>query len=177
MCPIAPTKVLDRQSPEVRASFRASLVGRAAAVLGCFGFAVSLMSATGSALAAEFRSVGVAAAVLYDGPSTKGRKLFVAPRGMPLEVLSTVNQWVKVRDQAGDVVWIERSDLGAQRTVVTTVTASVKAAAQDSAANSFQVERGVVLEWLDPAASPQWLRVKHRDGSTGFVKAAEVWGY
>jgi SH3-like domain-containing protein len=96
---------------------------------------------------------------------------------MPLEVLSTVNQWVKVRDQAGDVVWIERSDLGAQRTVVTTTTASVKAAAQDSAANSFQVERGVVLEWLDPVANPQWLRVKHRDGSSGFVKAAEVWGY
>lgn len=126
---------------------------------------------------AEYRSVGVPAAVLYDGPSVKGRKLFVAPRGMPLEVLSQVNTWIKVRDMAGDVMWIERKDLGGPTTVVASVAAaSVRSAAQDAAAVVFQAERGVMLEVVDATSTPGWLRVRHRDGSSGWVKAAEVWG-
>lgn len=126
---------------------------------------------------AEFRSVGVPAAILYDGPSVKGRKLFVAPRGMPLEVLSQVNAWIKVRDAGGDVMWIERKDLGGPATVVASVAvASVRSAAQDTAAVVFQAERGVMLEVVEGAASTGWLRVRHRDGSSGWVKTAEVWG-
>lgn len=126
---------------------------------------------------AEFRSVGVPAAILYDGPSVKGRKLFVAPRGMPLEVLSQVNTWIKVRDLGGDVMWIERKDLGGPATVVASVAlATVRSAAQDAASVVFQAERGVMLEVIEGAATSGWLRVRHRDGSSGWVKSAEVWG-
>ncbi len=126
---------------------------------------------------AEFRSVGVPAAILYDGPSVKGRKLFVAPRGMPLEVLSQVNTWIKVRDVAGDVMWIERKDLGGSPNVVASVSmATVRSAAQDGAPVVFQAERGVMLEVVEGAATAGWVRVRHRDGTSGWVKAAEVWG-
>lgn len=138
--------------------------------------AIILGGFTANAGAADFRSVGVAAAVLYDGPSAKGRKLFVAPRGMPLEVLSVVNNWVKVRDAAGDVLWIERAELSPQRTLVATTTAQVRASPQDTAAVVFQAERGVLLELTDPAVTGGWAKVRHRDGSIGFVKAGEVWG-
>jgi SH3-like domain-containing protein len=127
---------------------------------------------------AEIRGVA-AAAVLYDGPSKQARKLFAAPRGMPLEVISTLGQWVKVRDVAGDVVWIERTDLGERRSVVTSAPATLRREPQDTAAVVLQADRGVLLDLADPAAgeSPAgWVRVRHRDGSAGFVRATEVWG-
>ena len=40
----------------------------------------------------------------------------------------------------------------------------------------FQVERGVVLELIDPAPAPGWVRVRHRDGTTGYLRAVDAWG-
>ncbi len=137
--------------------------------------ALVCLALPGQLLAAEFRSVGSDAAVLWDSPSNRGKKLFVAPKGMPLEVLSTVNTWIKVRDMAGDVLWIERGDLVARRTLVATALATVRSQPQESAPVAFQVERGVTLE-LTEALPSGWARVKHRDGAVGFVKATEVWG-
>lgn len=140
--------------------------------------AVILLAPFGRVMAqpVEFRSVGTAAAVLFDSPSSKGKKMFVAPRGMPLEVLSVVNNWIKVRDSAGDVLWIERADLVSRRTVVATSTAMVRSSPQDSATIVFQAERGVLLDLTEPAPAAGWVKVRHRDGSLGFVKSAEVWG-
>jgi len=126
--------------------------------------------------AAEFRSVGAAAAVLYDAPSHSARKLFIAPRGMPVEVLTTVGGWVKVRDAQGDAVWIERAHLSATRTVVArTGGAAVRALPQEGADLVLQAERGVLLELVEPPARG-WARVRHQDGNVGYVRAAEVWG-
>ena len=138
---------------------------------------VVALSAAPPALAAEYRSVSVAAAVLWDGPSDKAKKVFVAPRGMPVEVVSTLNTWVKVRDFGGDVSWMAGNELSKTRTVVATTLATARAAAQDTAALAFQAERGVTLELLDAGqATAGFVRVKHKDGSIGFVKTTEVWG-
>lgn len=125
---------------------------------------------------AEFRSVGVPAAVMYDGPSLKGRKAFIAPRGMPVEVLSTLGTWVKVRDPIGDVLWVERKDLSVQRTVVATTSAAVRSGATDVSPILFVAERGVVLELSEVKAPAGWARVRHRDGTVGYARAADVWG-
>ena len=147
---------------------------RAAALVAAIAAAIVFMPAG----AAEFRSVA-APAVLYDGPSKQARKLFAAPRGMPLEVISTLGQWVKVRDSAGDVVWIERVDLADRRSVVTQALVSLRAGPQDTAAVVASIDRGVLLDLADPAApdaASGWLRVRHRDGTAGYVRAADVWG-
>ena len=125
---------------------------------------------------AEFRSVGVPAAVMYDGPSLKGRKAFIAPRGMPVEVLSTLGTWVKVRDLIGDVLWVERKDLTVQRTVIATTSAAVRSGATDASPILFVAERGVVLELSEVRAPAGWARVRHRDGTVGYARAADVWG-
>jgi SH3-like domain-containing protein len=139
--------------------------------------ALSALTANFSAMAADYRSVNVAAAVLWDGPSDKAKKIFVAPRGMPVEVVSTLNTWVKVRDFGGDVSWMAGNELSKTRTVVATTLATARAAAQDTAALSFQAERGVTLELLDAGqATAGFVRVKHKDGTIGFVKTSEVWG-
>jgi SH3-like domain-containing protein len=113
-------------------------------------------------VAADFRSVNVAAAVLWDGPSDKAKKVFLAPRGMPVEVVSTLNTWVKVRDFSGDVSWMAGNELSKTRTVVATTLATARATAQESAALAFQAERGVTLELLDAGqATAGFVRVKH----------------
>jgi SH3-like domain-containing protein len=128
--------------------------------------------------AADYKSVAVNAAVLYDGPSTKAKRIFLAPRGMPLEVISVVEPFIKVRDMSGDFAWVDRRSLGSVRMLVSTATAPLRASADDSASASVQVERGVLLELLELplAGNNGWVRVKHSDGASGYVKVTEVWG-
>ena len=63
-----------------------------------------------AAAAFDFKTVGTHPVVLYDAPSVKGGKLFIAPSGMPVEVVLSYGDWVKVRDAAGDLAWTETSD-------------------------------------------------------------------
>ncbi len=142
---------------------------RAAAAALAFALAAS-------ASAAEYASVGTAGAVLYDGPSPSATKLFVAPKGMPIELISVIRLWVKVRDVFGDVMWIERGDISPQRTVVTTVVTTVRQHANDASAIVFQADLGIMLQLVDPAPAPGWVQVRHQDGSTGYVHAGDIWG-
>jgi SH3-like domain-containing protein len=138
--------------------------------------AIALSVAAGTARALDFKSVGASPAVLYDAPSSKGRKVFVAPRGMPVEVVLPYGAWTKVRDAAGDLSWIESKMLSPKRNVVVSAqSARVRALAEDNAAIVFTADKGVLLELVDSAGSG-WVKVRHRDGQGGFVKAAEVWG-
>ncbi|NDI84844.1 SH3 domain-containing protein [Undibacterium crateris] len=138
--------------------------------------ALSALLSVGLAHALEFRSVGAAPVVMYDAPSVKGGKLAVAPRGMPVEVVFTSGAWSKVRDASGELSWIESKDLIARRHLVIRVAnAKVRAAADESAALVFSADKHVLLEMAEPATAG-WVKVKHRDGQLGFVKASEVWG-
>ncbi|MFP5405079.1 MAG: SH3 domain-containing protein [Gammaproteobacteria bacterium] len=140
--------------------------------------AAALLAAAVPAIAAEFRDVAVDAAVLYDGPSDRARKRFIVVRGTPLEVISVVARWTKVRDVAGDVLWIPGAELGASHhVVVSRALASVRRTPDDVGQLLFQAERGVLLEVVDEPAPAGWLKVRYRDGTTGFVSAAEVWGH
>ncbi len=127
---------------------------------------------------AEFRAVQSPAAILYDGPSKQAKKLYVAPRGMPIEVLSILPLWIKIRDQTGDVLWMERSDLGPVKSVLTVVVANIYQTALETSPLLFQVERGVLLEITEAQApsAPGWVKVRHADGSFGYVKLAEIYG-
>lgn len=128
------------------------------------------------AAALEFRSVTENAAVLYDAPSAKARKLFIVNQGYPLEVVVMVEGWIKVRDASGDLTWIESKYLGDRRTVMVKVPlAQVRLSASDSAPIVFQAQQNVILDLLE-VANGGWLRVKHRDGQTGFIKVDQVWG-
>ncbi len=140
------------------------------------GFAAVAFAFAASAHGAEFASVAAPGAILYDGPSASAQKLFVAPAGMPIELLSVIRLWVKVRDAAGDVVWIDRANIAQTRTLVATADAFVRAAPQDQAAVVLLVAHGVMLDLLEGGAPAGWARVRHRDGTTGFVRARDVWG-
>jgi SH3-like domain-containing protein len=135
-----------------------------------------LMLASCAASAFDFKTVGPHPVVLYDAPSAKGGKLFIAPSGMPVEVMLSYGDWVKVRDAAGDLAWTETRGLSAKRNVIVRVPAArVRSAPEENAAVLMTADKNVLLELVDPEAGP-WVRVRHRDGISGYVRASEVWG-
>ena len=137
---------------------------------------VLLMLACVQAYAADFRSVGSPSVVLYDAPSAKSGKRYVAPQGMPVEILARYGDWVKVRDVDGEFAWTESKGLSARRNLVVRIaSATVRAAPDDNATVLMTADKGVLLELVDPQAN-DWVRVRHQDGIAGFVRAAEVWG-
>jgi SH3-like domain-containing protein len=136
----------------------------------------ALAAFAGGAHAAEFKSVGAAPAVLYDAPSERGRKVFIAPRGMPVEIVLSYGDWVKVRDVSGDLSWVEARALDARRELIVNVaSAKIHAAPDPASPVLFSAERGVLLDLAEPIASG-WIRVRHRDGQGGYVRASDVWG-
>ena len=129
-----------------------------------------------AALAGEFRSIGENATPMYDAPSIKAEKLFVASKFYPVEIIVQVDNWTKVRDAAGDLAWVEKKNLSGVRTVVvTSALADVRQRAEEGTPLVFQAGRGVALELVELGAS-SWVKVRHRDGQTGFVRVNQVWG-
>ncbi|MEO7402307.1 MAG: SH3 domain-containing protein [Burkholderiales bacterium] len=131
-----------------------------------------------SAARAEYRSIGEAAAIMYDGPSLRAKRIYVASRLLPVEVISSDGSWVKVRDPGGDLAWVERKALVDRRTVLVMVPlADVRRAAEEASPVLFQAAQGVALEFSDQSGvQPGWVRVRHRDGALGFIRLREIWG-
>ena len=128
------------------------------------------------AAAAEFRALGDKPAILYDAPSTRADRLFVASRNYPFEVLVKLDQWTKVRDSNGEVAWVENTALGARATVLVTVPlADIRAAPNVQAPLVFEAYKQVLLEVVD-APADGWVKVRHRDGQQGFIRVAHIWG-
>ena len=129
--------------------------------------------------AADFHSTSEPA-VMYDAPSLKAKPLYVVGRDVPLEVIVSVEGWLKVRDAGGSVAWIEKKSIADRRMLMVRAgTADVLASPDPSAPVVFKAEQNVLLELADPAyatATPGWAKVRHRDGQIGFVRISQVWG-
>jgi SH3-like domain-containing protein len=127
------------------------------------------------AWALDFRSIGTDAAVAYDSPSTKGRKLSILGRGYPVEVLVILEGWVKVRDATGELAWVETKDLSPVRMLMIKVPrAEVRQAPDEKAPLAYEAEQDVVLELIDMAGN--FAKVRHPDGAIGYVRVTQVWG-
>jgi len=133
--------------------------------------------------AGEFRSTADAVSVLYDAPSMKAKPLFVLGHDTPLEVIVTLEGWVKVRDAGGSIGWVDKKVLSDKRTLVVRVpVAEVLANPDPTAPLVFRAEQHVLLELAEPAtssgttATPGWVKVRHRDGQTGYVRIAQIFG-
>ncbi len=138
-------------------------------------FALLTLALAGPAQALDYRSLAEAAPA-YDAPSAKSKPLFVVLAGTPVEQVVALDGWSKVRDNRGDLVWIEKKYLAEKRNVIVRAErAQVRSAAEDKAALVFEAERDVVLELMETGPAG-WVRVRHRDGQGGFLKAPQVWG-
>lgn len=130
-----------------------------------------------SQLVCAFDFVSVAEpAILYDANSLKAKKLYVATRYLPLEQVVVLDNWVKVRDNSGKLFWIEKRQLSSKRYVMVTVpTATVYRNPDNNSDVVFKATQQLGLEWLGNTGTG-WVRVRHADGSTGYLKSSDVWG-
>jgi SH3-like domain-containing protein len=137
---------------------------------------LGLSSVAGLSHAIEFRSVGATPIIMYDAPTMRGIKVYVAPAGMPLEIILTSGAWCRVRDMSGDLSWVEAKDLVPRRNLAVRVSnARVRVSNEESSAMVFSADKYVLLEMAEPATGA-WVKVKHRDGQSGYVRTSDVWG-
>jgi len=138
--------------------------------------ALMLVPVTASAL--EFKSVSVPKAVLYDAPSNSAKKTLLLSLNYPVEIIVNLGEWMKVRDAQGSISWVEAKQLSAKRTVmISSASAELHQAADAASPLVATLEKDVVLELVDAKPANGWLKVKHRDGATGFVLVSTVWGF
>jgi SH3-like domain-containing protein len=124
---------------------------------------------------AEYRTVNVPKAIVYDSPSAQGIKLYLLSQGYPVEVIVNLAEWVKVRDQQGGLSWIDAKQLSTQRTLLISSPVEIKKTPELGGVVVARVEKDVVVDLLEPAKNG-WVKVKHRDGLVGFVQTSAVWG-
>jgi len=136
----------------------------------------AFLLAANAACALEYVSVSSSSAILYDAPSVKGKKLYVISRFTPLEKVVNLQNWIKVRDSSGSMAWIERRVVSDKQYVVVNVPlASVRQAPEANSPVVFQLGKNVVVESLGINGGG-WIKARHEDGSTGYIKSIEVWG-
>jgi SH3-like domain-containing protein len=127
--------------------------------------------------ALEFRSVAINKAILYDAPSTEAQKLYVIGSGYPVEVIVNLGEWIKIRDHFGALSWIQGKQLSTKRmALVVDDKTELKQSEDESAPLLATFEKDVVVEVLSGSAKSGWVKVKHRDGVTGFVRSTALWG-
>ena len=104
-------------------------------------------------------------------------KQFVIHRDTPVEIVVSLEGWAKVRDAEGSLAWIERKHLATRRTVIVRADqADVLKKSEEGAPLAFAAEKNVSLEYLETLPGG-WIKVRHRDGQEGFVRAGQIWGF
>ena len=125
---------------------------------------------------AEYRSVAVTKAIGYDAPSSEATKVLIYSKDYPLEVIVTLGDWLKLRDQQGGLVWLENKNLSQKRFVFVLERTDINLADTVSTALVAMVEKGVSLELVSANLKNGMVKVKHRDGLSGYVQAGKLWG-
>lgn len=142
---------------------------------GVFGLGVALLAAP--AFAIDYKSVDAPAAIMYETPAPKAKKLWLLKKTTPVEVLVVVDNWSKVREPDGAIGWVEKKHLSDKRTVIVTAAkAQIRQTADANGSVVFEADKGVSIEVADPVREG-WIKVRHTDGQSGFVRITQVWGY
>lgn len=137
---------------------------------------LALSGAASAAPAVDYRSVNVPAAILYDAPSQQGKKLYLIKAQTPVEVVVRLEGWFKVRDAEGTLAWIESRQLTERRTlVVVAPRAEIRQSDKPESQVVAELDKWVAVDFVEPAA-PGWAKVRHRDGTIGYVRSTQVWG-
>ena len=135
---------------------------------------LSLNTHVGAAL--EYLSLADNAVIMYNAPSIKADKLYVASRHLPVEAVVRVEGWIKVRDSSGILSWVEQKAISGKRfVVVIEQKAQVYQAADINSTLLFWAQKDVVFEWLENSSNG-WGKVRHRNGQSGYVKTNQIWG-
>ena len=141
-----------------------------------FSLIFSLSVFCTSAFALDFRSIAPTKAILYDAPSIQAGKLYILNNGYPVEIIVNLGAWVKVRDVLGGLSWIEAKQLSTKRTVLVLTPSAIYLSEDLNSAVVATIEKDVTLTLVSSGLKNGWVKVKHRDGLTGFMQVSTLWG-
>lgn len=108
------------------------------------------------------------------GPSSDHPIQWVYRRqGLPMQVVAETENWRRVRDPEGEVVWVHKRTLDGRRTAIAMRPAEVFARPDRAAQPQAVADPGVVVQVR--GCRDEWLRVTV-DGYKGWALADDFWG-
>lgn len=111
-----------------------------------------------------------------NGPGLNYSILWHVDRGYPLQVIGSQKDWYRVRDFEGDVGWVYKPLTGSTaHVVVKKPEIHVRSGPGTSYRIVAKAREGVVFRTL--ARQKGWVKVRHRNGTTGWVARHLVWGW
>jgi SH3-like domain-containing protein len=128
------------------------------------------------ALAAEYVSIKNNGVNVRSGPSTNNPIRWEVFEGFPLQILEKKDGWAHCLDFEGDKGWIYESLLSNTKTVIVKkdkVNLRDKPSTGDDARVVALVKYGVVFDAV--AKDGEWLKVRHSDGTEGWIHKGLVW--
>lgn len=125
-------------------------------------------------LAAEYVSVNKDGANIRSGPDTNKDLLWEVYKDFPLEVIKRQKDWAQIKDFEGDQGWIYTNLISKEKRVIVKAN-SVNMRSEPSTDSKVvaTVKYGVVFTPVEKKGT--WLKVKHEDGSSGWISSSLVW--
>jgi SH3-like domain-containing protein len=141
------------------------------------GFVICLtLLFTTMARAGEYVSVQNDGVNVRSGPSTNDEVRWEVFKNFPLQITKRQGDWVQVTDFEGDIGWIYSSLLSPSRSVIVRKS-KVNLRDQPTTNKDTRViavvKYGVVFTPLEKKGD--WLKVRHADGTTGWISKDLVW--
>jgi SH3-like domain-containing protein len=93
--------------------------------------------------------------------------------GLPVIIVRESQDWRKIRDPLGDEVWVNKSQLAGERTVITIAQGGIRRSADTKSDFLARFEAGAILQLVDCGSA--WCRVE-AEGRKGWVLRSELWG-
>jgi SH3-like domain-containing protein len=93
--------------------------------------------------------------------------------GLPVVIVRESQDWRKIRDPMGDEVWVNKSQLAAERTAVTMLPGEIRRMPDTRSAVVARYDAGVVMSLGDCRAG--WCGVE-AEGRRGFARQDQLWG-
>jgi len=118
---------------------------------------------------------------MRSGPGTKYRVLWKLGNGFPLKVLKHSGKWIRVRDFEGTIGWVYRGVVNRTAHMIVKVhkNSKTKINVRSGPGTRYTVVAkayyGVVFRTLKQKNG--WVRIKHEQGVTGWVKRTLLWGW
>jgi SH3-like domain-containing protein len=93
--------------------------------------------------------------------------------GLPVVIVRESQDWRKIRDPMGDEVWVNKTQLAAERTAITVVAGVIRRTADAKSGLIARFEAGAVLRLS--GCQGEWCRVE-ADGRKGWTLQSGLWG-
>ena len=128
---------------------------------------------------ADFVSIKINKAILYEGPSDATDKEFIITEGYPLMVMVRLKDWLKVKDHEGKISWINANDTDKQRTVMTLKkNVNLFYKPTTNSVHLANIDEFVTLKLLSTYDTNGWVEVKTITGYIeGYIRKEDVWGF